>query len=142
MRRAYFDASAIAKLVSEERESLPLVEFLAAPLEACTSALSEIEVPRALLRRGFSLDEVRAALGGFYIIGVDAPIRARAGSLTPFTLRSLDAIHLATALEVAATGLEVVTYDDRLADAARGLGLTVAQPGRKRAAPVGRGAAR
>lgn len=124
------DASAIAKLVCEERESLALVQFLEDSLEACTSALSEIEVPRALLRRGFSWDDVHAALGGFYIIGVDAAIRARAGSLTPFTLRSLDAIHLATALEVGTAGLQVVTYDDALAGAARGLGLTVAQPGR------------
>lgn len=130
MIRAYFDASAIVKLVCEEAESRALLHFLDEPMEAVTSAISAVEVPRALTRLGFAADEAHAALRAFYVVGIDATILARAATLAPRTVRSLDAVHLATALEVGAAGLRVVTYDDRLALAARGLGLTVVRPGR------------
>jgi predicted nucleic acid-binding protein len=127
--RAYFDASAIVKLIHHERESLALFELLHQELDACTSAVSEIEVVRTLSRLAVPREEANDALRGFYVIGIDAAIRARAANLTPSTVRSLDAIHLATALEVGAD-IPVVTYDQRMADAARALGLMVMQPGR------------
>lgn len=130
MKRAYFDSSAIAKLLREEPESLALVDFLEEPMEATTSALSEVEVARALMRSGITPDEVADALRAFIVISIDEPIRARAAALAPPAIRSLDAIHLATALAVGADGLHLVTYDDRLADAARAHGVTVVQPGR------------
>lgn len=130
MKRAYFDASAIAKLIREEQESLALVDFLEDPMEAVTSALSEIEVARALRRYGVTAEEVAEALRGFVVVSMDADVRARAGSLEPVAMRSLDALHLATAMAIGAEGLHVVTYDDRLAAAARAHGLAVAQPGR------------
>jgi predicted nucleic acid-binding protein len=130
VKRAYFDASAIAKLIREERESLALVDFLDDPMEAVTSAISEIEVPRALRRHGVTAEDVAEALKGFIVVSVDAGIRARASALEPTTLRSLDALHLATALAIGTDGLHVVTYDDRLAQAAREQGLIVVQPGR------------
>ena len=129
MTRAYFDASAIVKLIHHERESLALFELLNQEIEACTSAVSEIEVVRTLSRLGVLRDEADDALRGFYVVGIDAAIRARAARLTPPTVRSLDAIHLATALEVGAD-LSLVTYDERMADAARAQGLKVVQPGR------------
>lgn len=130
MKRAYFDASAIAKLIHAERESLALVDFIEDPLEATTSAISEIEVTRALRRHGIQPAEVAEALRGFIVVAIDADIRARAAALDPPTLRSLDAVHLATAFAIGHTELLFVTYDDRLADAARAHGLSVAQPGR------------
>ena len=129
MTRAYFDASAIVKLIHHERESLALFELLDQEIEACTSAVSEIEVVRTLSRLGVPRDEADDALRGFYVVGLDGAIRARAARLTPPTVRSLDAIHLATALEVGAD-LSLVTYDERLAEAARAQGLGVVQPGR------------
>jgi predicted nucleic acid-binding protein len=128
--RAYLDASAIVKLVCDEPESAALASFLAPPMEAATSAIADIEVPRALCRLGFHAGEARAVLGALYVIGVDATIRARAATLAPLALRTLDAIHLATALELGPTGLQVVSYDDQFARAARSLGLTVVTPGR------------
>jgi predicted nucleic acid-binding protein len=129
MTRAYFDASAIVKLVHHERESSALFALLDDDLEACTSAMSEIEVTRTLMRLGVSTADGDDALRGFYVIGIDAAIRARAARLGPRTVRSLDAIHLATALEVGAD-VRLVTYDDRLAEAARAQGVMVVQPGR------------
>lgn len=134
MRRVYFDASAIAKLIHAERESQALLDFLDDPMEATTSAISDVEVTRALRRHGISADEVAEALHGFIVVGVDAGILATAGAFDPPALRSLDAVHLATALAVGPGGLEVVTYDDRFAEAARAAGLAVVQPGRNTAA--------
>ncbi len=130
MKRAYFDASAIAKLIREERESLALVDFLEEPMEAVTSALSEVEVPRELRPYGVSAEEVAGALKGFVVVSISPDILARAAALDPPSMRSLDALHLATAMAVGTDGLHVVTYDDRLAAAARAYGLAVAQPGR------------
>lgn len=130
MKRAYFDSSAIAKLVREERESVALLDFLEEPMEATTSAISEVEVARALRRHGVSVQDVTEALRGFIVVSLDADIRARAAALDPPTLRSLDAVHLTTAFAVGTENLYLVTYDDRLAEAARAHGLRVAQPGK------------
>lgn len=130
MTRAYFDASAIAKLIHEERESQALLDFLDDPIEATTSAISDVEVTRALRRHGIPADDIADALRGFIVVEVDAAILATAGAFDPPILRSLDAVHLATALAVGASGLQMVTYDDRLAEAARAAGLAVTQPGR------------
>ncbi len=130
MRRAYFDSSAIAKLVREEVESSALVDYLEEPMEATTSVVSEIEVIRALARHHVPAADVADAMRGFILVAVDERVRATAAALEPATLRLLDALHLATALAVGPDGLELVTYDDRLAEAARTHGVRVAQPGR------------
>ena len=93
------------------------------------TAIAEVEVPRALRRLGFAAGEGQAALDGLYVIDLDAAIRARAATLLPLTVRSIDALHLATALELGA-GVDIVTYDEVLAAAARAHGFTVRQPGR------------
>ena len=128
MMRAYVDASAIVKLVAEAPESKALAEHLAATTEACTSALSEVEVTRALRRLGLSAAEASPVFEALHVIGIDAAIRTRASALLPLTLRSVEAIHLATALELGASAVQLVTYDARLAVAARAHGFTVAQP--------------
>lgn len=58
-------------------------------------------------------------------------MRDEAARLGSPQVRALDAIHLATALAIGDDDLEFITYDDRLADAARAEGLTVVQPGRR-----------
>ena len=69
-------------------------------------------------------------LGELPLIELDEPILDNAAKLPPKTLRTLDAIHVATALTVANDLVAFVAYDDRLLDAARDAGLPAAAPGR------------
>jgi predicted nucleic acid-binding protein len=131
VRLAYFDSSAIVKLVHLEPESQALIDYLASDeIEVSTSVVAEIEVIRALRRLRDTTPEIEQALKGFYLLGLDEEVRQDACSIGATTLRSLDAVHLATALAIDDDELEFITYDDRLADAARSEGLTVVQPGR------------
>jgi predicted nucleic acid-binding protein len=130
----YLDSAALVKLVRVEAESAALVAWLndrqQEPLVA--SALVEVEVPRALRRsQPGVLGGVAAALGRLYRIEINAAVRATAGAYDDPMLRSLDAIHLATAEVLIASGKTVtafVTYDKRLADVAARAGLAVASP--------------
>ena len=70
-------------------------------------------------------DEVVAQVS---VIEVGESIRTRASVLEPATVRSLDALHLATAIEVGDALDAVITYDERMAAAARSLGLAVTAP--------------
>ena len=128
MRRAYFDASALVKLSHVEPYSQALVDYLEEnPIEASTSIIANVEVRRALRRAGAASDE---AVRGFYLVALNEEISEKAAQLGSPLVRSLDAIHLATALAIADQQLEFITYDDRQADAARAAGLKVVQPGR------------
>ncbi len=127
---AYLDASAIVKLAVPETESLALVDYLDEPRLCITSALSLTEVTRGLRRADPARETPEAVLDAFHLVEIDAAILRRAGRLTPASLRALDAIHLASALSLDLGDLDFVTYDDRLAIAARAHGLRVVQPGR------------
>ena len=70
----------------------------------------------------------RAVLRGLAVLRVNDRVLEAAGLLLPVALRSLDAIHLATARELGDELGSLVTYDDRLAEAARALGHRVAGP--------------
>ena len=72
--------------------------------------------------------QVGIVLSGLQFIELGADTTELAGSLAPARLRSLDAIHLASALAVAPELDAFVTYDARLADAARAAGLEVVVP--------------
>ena len=88
-----------------------------------------MEVVRAVRRVAPELtknaDEVVAQVS---VIEVGESIRTRASVLEPATVRSLDALHLATAIEVGDVLDVVITYDARMAAAARSLGLSVTAP--------------
>ena len=128
MIRCYFDSSAIVKLSQLERESEALIDFLdRQEIEASTSIVSEVEVMRMLRRSGLDDDQL---VRGFYLLQLDEDVRREAVRLGSPLLRSIDAIHIATALAIADDQLEFVTYDDRQAAAARDCGLQVVQPGR------------
>ena len=128
MIRAYFDSSAILKLSKSEPESLALVDYLEnAAVEVSTSVLAEVEVTRNLRR--YQLDSEHA-ITGFYMLALDDEVRRKAVEVGGAMLRSLDAIHVATALAIGDRDVQFVTYDDRQADAARAAGLKVVQPGR------------
>jgi predicted nucleic acid-binding protein len=126
--RAYFDSSAIVKLTRDEPESLALIDYLEeASVEASSSVVAEVEVLRNLRKLRMASDQ---ALAGFYLLAFDDEVRRSAVSIERDSLRSLDAIHIATALAVGDRDLQFVTYDERQADAARQAGLKVVQPGR------------
>ena len=128
MIRAYFDSSAIVKLTRDEPESMALIDYLVeATMEAATYVIWEVEVLRNLRKLPLESDR---ALAGFYLLALDDEVRRGAVSIGRESLRSLDAIHIATALAVGDRDLQFVTYDERQADAARQAGLKVVQPGR------------
>lgn len=118
------------KLVVEEPESASLASALAARAPQATSIVGEIEFRRACLRAvpPPPVERIEAVLAPVSAIALDNEIANAAAALRPILLRSLDAIHVATALALGA-GLEaVVTYDARLAKAAEAAGLTVLSP--------------
>lgn len=129
--KAYFDSSAIVKLGNLEKESLALIEYVTdGNPSAVTSVIADVEVRRGLERlRGHGADHGEH-LQGFFLMDLSRDIRDRAVAAVPSGLRSMDAIHLATAMEIGGD-LDFITYDDRLADAARAEGLRVLQPGRR-----------
>lgn len=130
----YLDTAALVKLVRAEAESEALVTWLNnqpnEPLVA--SALVEVELPRALRRsQPGVLGGVAAVLARLYRVEITAAVRATADAYQEPMLRSLDAIHLATAETLLASGQTItafVTYDKRLAETAIQIGLTVTAP--------------
>jgi predicted nucleic acid-binding protein len=129
---AYLDSSALVKLAVSEPESRVLYDFLAQWPDRVVSGLARVEVPRALARAGASPATRRRAettLAHVVVIGIDDDVLARAGRVEPAALRSLDAIHLATALVLGEDLGVFVTYDERLAAAARHATLPVETPG-------------
>lgn len=129
-RATYLDSSAIVKLVVREPESTALRRFLRRRKTLVSSGLARTEVVRAVLPIG--LNAVRRAqdvLTRVELARVNDRILKAAGMLLPHELRSLDAVHLATAQQLGVDLGSVVTYDERMAEAADALGLTVASPG-------------
>ena len=129
MPATFLDTSAIVKLVLHESESLALVEFLDGQTSVEASELSIAEVGRAVRRLAPEFDESEV-LDAVTLHRVTADVLRRAARLQPAGLRTLDAIHLATALSNGDGDTQVVTYDERFAAAARAHGLRVVQPGR------------
>ena len=131
-RPVYIDSSALLKLVLSERESPALGETLSQWPERVSSVLLPIECRRIVLRAGNPpavIDRLEEELSSVTLILLEGPVRKLAGTIGPPRLRSLDAIHLASALSIGDYPEAFVTYDDRLADAARALGLNVLTPG-------------
>jgi uncharacterized protein len=130
----YLDTSALVKLIRREPESDDLADWLDArpPSPWVSSTLVEVELPRALRRTDPVLTaRVPAMLAQLARYEIDDVVRATAAAFPDPELRSLDAIHLATASVVFGDRLTAfVTYDRRLRDAADLLGLPVTAPGR------------
>ena len=135
----YLDSSAILKRVLDEPESERFEDALgtwAANDKLGTSALSVVEVSRSLRARldtGLDIRQLPAtldsALADLPQHPIDAEVLALARVLGPARLRSLDAIHLATAVLLQADLL--VSYDERLTAVAEELGVPTASPGRR-----------
>jgi predicted nucleic acid-binding protein len=129
----YLDSSALLKLVRVETDTADLTAWLAdrpdAPL--VSSALAEVEVLRACRRIDERLvGRGRAVLAMLDVVPVDGQVLGTAAELPDAGLRSLDALHLASALALDPDLETFVAYDARLVAAARAAGLEVAHPGR------------
>jgi len=125
----YLDSSAIVKLAIREPESTALRRYLRRRQPLVSSALARTEVLRALLPAG---DEAvargRSVLQRLDLVRVNDRVLNAAAVLRPPELRSLDAIHLATAQQLGHELTALVTYDDRMVIAAKQLGYRIARP--------------
>ncbi len=130
--KLYLDSSALVKLVQREAETEALRRFLQLHRadERVTSALARVEVVRGVLVGGpTAVAHARRQLARVHQVTMDVDLLDRAGTLAPGSpLRSLDAIHLATAQLLGPDLRAVVTYDQRMAAAAHALGMAVVAP--------------
>jgi predicted nucleic acid-binding protein len=125
----YLDSSAIVKLAVREPESLALRRYLRRRQPLVSSALARTEVLRALLPAGDkAVARGRSVLQRLDLVRVNERILNAAGVLPLPELRSLDAIHLATAHQLGEELRAVVTYDNRMVTAAKELGYKIVQP--------------
>ncbi len=125
----YLDSSAIVKLAVREPESAALRRYLQSKRPLVSSALARTEVLRALLPAGAeAVARGRSVLQRLDLVRVNDRILSAAGILNPLDLRSLDAIHLATALQLGHELRALVTYDERMATAAKEMGYRIVQP--------------
>ena len=135
----YLDSSALLKLLVEEAESEALAAWLAEHTEgrggaggaaAASSELARVEVVRAVRRLNpQAVASARTLVAQLDLVPLSREVVDRAADLGDPGLRSLDALHLASAL-VLGDDLDVlVVYDRRLSAAAQDAGLTVVQPG-------------
>lgn len=114
-----------------EAETAVLLEHIREYRRSISSELTLVETARAAVRAigPEGLERAEQACARLDLLSISRSVLDRARALTPPELRSLDAIHLATALEPS-TRPVLVAYDDRLLRAAGALGLTTLSPGR------------
>jgi uncharacterized protein len=128
----YFDSSALVKLFASESKSADFQNFFATASKSNTkffsSALSRVEIFRGLQRQGWDVSRVDEFLKGLTLVRLTDSVIGLAQIVAP-GLRSLDAIHLASALQLKPLELTFVTYDKPLAKAAEEAGLQLLSPG-------------
>ncbi len=124
----YCDASALVKLVREERETGALLVELERWPTQVTSVVGEVEVRRVAGRAGVA-ERAGMVLAELSLIELDDAIRRLAGRVGSRVLRSLDAIHLASAVSLGDDLGAFCCYDRRLIADAEAAGLTVLSPG-------------
>ena len=128
MAIAYVDASALVKLVLAEPGSPSMRRWYVENERVLTSRVGIVETNRAVSRFTHDPDQLTTVLRSVDVVEFDQEIAQRAAGIGPASLKTLDAIHLATALALGGLLDAFVTYDDRQADAARLLGLPVIRP--------------
>jgi uncharacterized protein len=116
------------KLAVEEAESQALLTVIEGRGPYVTSVVGEVETVRACRRASVPGDQIDRLRDGLVVIALDNEVRQIAAAVDPPPLRTLDAIHLATALSLGAGLDRIVTYDARLAEAAELAGLAVVAP--------------
>jgi len=125
----YLDSSAIVKLVTPEPETKALRELLRSWPERVSSVLARVEVERVARRiGGRAVRRARTALSRVALVELDDEVVQGAAVIEPTELRTLDAIHLATALSLGKDLGAMCAYDARLANAATATGAEVVAP--------------
>ena len=129
MAAVYVDTSAVGRVLLGEPDAPAVLRDLARFDQHVASRLLRIELRRLALRED-ALEAADRLLDGVALIPLDDAILASSETLPPTTVATLDAIHLATALRLAAASVldTVMTYDRRLADGAAHHGLQVLAP--------------
>ena len=126
---AYIDSSAFVKLIAEESETAALRLELDRWARLASCSLLVAEVTRTVLRAAPALLPVASRLlAAVDLIAVTRPRLQQAGQLQPPQLRTLDALHLVSAMAVGARLGVLVTYDRRIASAAQWHGVSVVAP--------------
>jgi uncharacterized protein len=129
MAATYLDSSAIVKLAVREDESVALRRYLRRRRPLVSSSLAHTEVMRALLPGGEdAVAAGRKVLSRLDLIRISTGVLDDAAVLLPADLRSLHAIHIATARRLGRDLGTIITYDDRMTEAAMHLGHRVAAP--------------
>jgi uncharacterized protein len=119
------------KLFLPEPDSPALTRYLASRPRTVSAMLLRTEALRTAVRAALSPQRmilVRALLDAVSYMAADLTLSDEAGILRPPELRSLDAIHLATARALGTNLSALVTYDERLAEAASWYGMQVVSP--------------
>jgi predicted nucleic acid-binding protein len=126
----YVDTSALVKLVVAEAETAALRTWLGVESrELVSSDLARTELLRAVRRVADDrVVQARAVLDSVTLVTVRTGTFESAGQLDPATLRTLDALHIASALELGDDLSGLVTYDERLGEAAESYGIAVVAP--------------
>ncbi len=125
----YIDTSALAKFPLDEAESDALADYLRAATSLASSALTRTELLRTVrLHRPDRLEVAAAELRAISLIPIGEDVLTRASGLDPAGLRTLDAIHLASALLLGRELEALVAYDERLLEAAAAHGIPTASP--------------
>ena len=124
----YLDASALVKLVVPEVETAPLTAFVERHVVLTSCSLARVEVLRAAGPHGAdAIATARALIAKLDLVQLDDELLNLAGDLDG-PLRSLDAVHIAAALELGEGLGAFVTYDRQMTRAAESLGLPVVAP--------------
>lgn len=125
----YLDSSALVKLVVAEAESAALADHLRGHPDRVSCALARVEVIRAVRGHGPpAVARARRLLDRISLVALDDILLDEAAALSSASLRSLDAIHLAAAQALGVSLAEVITYDNRMAEAAGDAGIAVIAP--------------
>jgi predicted nucleic acid-binding protein len=127
----YLDSAAVVKLVHAEAESQALRDWLGdrSSVGWVSSVLVEVETVRALARYApAAIGRLPLIFDLMLLVEISPEVRVLAQRVMPSAVRTLDAIHLATALRISDQLTSFVTYDRRLAGAATAAGLTVDSP--------------
>ena len=124
----YLDTSAFLKLLTAESESMAMRAWFVSHDWIWSSQLLRTEALRAGVRLGIAGDIIEDALEAVSMVLPSATTFLVAGRFLPPTLRTLDALHLATAMEIGDDLEGMVAYDDRLIEAARSASIKVLRP--------------
>jgi predicted nucleic acid-binding protein len=127
----YADSSAILKLLILEKESADLTDFIDFTIKS--SVLTRVEVIRVLYKIApEKIDRAQIILAGIDLTPLNPAILSMAENFAPaITLKSLDALHVATAIFLDKSVEGVITYDKAIIKNAKELGIKVASPGMK-----------